>query len=148
MTSDDPGRIATPLLPKNVWKAYFVLTVNALDDDVALWQVKARSQQEAYEKANAGSHNLDTNLIFDEKGFSELVHEVDRMRARIEAQEEAKMKQKKPDKNLKEMDEELARQAVSEIFMICQKCNDEPCDCDGEPQTIGELKLGKEQEKK
>ena len=88
--SDATGRIATPLSflspRKNIWKSFVVLTVNALDDDVVLWEVKARSRQEAYEKADAGSHNLDTNLIFDEQGFNSFVHEIDRMRARIEAE--------------------------------------------------------------
>ena len=81
MTSDDSGRIATPLTTsKSVWKTYFVLTVNAMDDDVALWQVKARSRQEAYEKAEAGSHNLDCNIVLDEAGFRNLVEAIQLVR--------------------------------------------------------------------
>lgn len=87
-SSEHEGGLATASYHKNIWKTYVVLTVNPLNDDVVLWEVKARSSQEAYEKADAGSHNFDTNLIFDKEDFGELVHEVDRMRARIEAREE------------------------------------------------------------
>lgn len=88
--SEDEGGLATASLPKrmNVWKRYIVLTVNALDDDAEVWEIKARNANEAYEKADAGSHNLDTNLIFTGIAFLNLADAVEEMRARIEAIED------------------------------------------------------------
>jgi hypothetical protein len=81
-SSEHLGGLATaPTLHQGSWKTYTILTVNPLDDAVVLWKLRARSQQEAWEKADAASHTFDTNLVFDEQRFRSLVAEVDKLKA-------------------------------------------------------------------
>lgn len=68
---------------QNIWKKFTVLTVNPLDDEVVLWDVKARNPYEAFEKADAGSHNLDHYFVFNEIGFENLVKAIQSLTSKI-----------------------------------------------------------------
>lgn len=61
---------------KNAWKRFVVLTVNPLDDAVVISEIKARNASEAHEMLEAGSHNLDHDIVFSEAGFENLVRAI------------------------------------------------------------------------
>ncbi len=67
------------LRKKNAWKKFVVLTVNPLDDDVVISDIKARNTNEAYEILEAGSHNFDRDILFSETGFENLLKAIQSM---------------------------------------------------------------------
>ena len=63
---------------KSVWKEFVVLTISPHNDDVVISDIKARNTDEAYEIIEASSNNLESDILFSEKGFENLLEAIQR----------------------------------------------------------------------